>query len=175
MTGNLDLYARLRSGRRRESGFTLVEMVTVLLITLILMGFAIFAVQGVLGNYRLHNAVASATWAIQSARYQALMEGYPFQVSFSSTTNSYQLLSASTAGAPSTFSNVGNSVPLSETAMALNQSTTYQFTPMGYVSANPATALTTTPMTITAWGNTATIVVSNYGNITVTYGNGIKQ
>jgi hypothetical protein len=46
---------------------------------------------------------------------------------------------------------------------------------MGYVSANPATALTTTPMTITAWGNTATIVVSNYGNITVTYGNGIKQ
>jgi len=163
----------LRGGRRRERGFTLIQMVMVLLITMILMGFAIFAVQGVLGNYRLHNAVASATWAIQSARYQALMEGYPFQVSFNATTNSYQLLSE--VPPASTFSNVGNSVPLSATAMALNQSTTYQFTPMGYVSANPATALTTTPMTITAWGNTATIVVSNYGNITVTYGNGIKQ
>jgi Tfp pilus assembly protein FimT len=173
--GNEELYAQSRGGRRRENGFTLIQMVMVLLITMILMGFAVFAIQGALGNYRLHNAVASATWAIQSARYQALMEGYPYQVSFSATTNSYQLLSASTPGSPSTFANVGNSVPLSETAMTINQSTTYQFTPMGYVTANPATALTTTPMTITAWGNTATIVVSNYGNITVTYGHGIYQ
>ena len=170
MSEKLNLTARSCAGRRRESGFSLVQLVMVLVISLILMGFAIFAINGALGNYRLHNAVASATWAIQSARYQALMEGYPFEVAFNATTNSYQLLSE--VPPASTYSNVGTSVPLSSTAMTINQNTTFQFTPMGYVTA-PVGSLTN--FTITAWGNTATIVVSNYGNVTVTYGNGVFQ
>jgi flagellar hook protein FlgE len=147
----------------------------VIMIALVLMGFAIPAVSNAVGNYRLHGAVASATWAIQSTRYQALMEGYPFEVTFNSSTNAYQILSAATPGAPTTFSNVGSTVPMSGTAMSINQTTTYTFTPMGLVTANPATALSTSPLTVTAWGNTATINVSNYGNITVNYGNGVAH
>jgi prepilin-type N-terminal cleavage/methylation domain-containing protein len=160
---------------RRQRGFTMIELVVVILIALIIMAAGIPAVSSAIGNYRLHSDVASATWAIQSTRYQALMEGYPFEVTFNSSTKVYQILSASTPGAPTTFSNVGSSVPLSGSAMTMNQTVTYTFSPMGLVTASPATALSTSPMVITAWGNTATIVVSNYGNITVTYGNSVFQ
>jgi prepilin-type N-terminal cleavage/methylation domain-containing protein len=169
-------FNRLKSGpttRKRQSGFTMLELVIVILIALIVMGFAIPQISGALGNYRLHNAVSSVTWAIQSTRYQALMEGYPFEVTFTSATNSYQILSAPTPGSPNTFSNVGTSIPLSGTAMSISQTTTYTFAAMGLVTASPATALSSTPLVVTAWGNSATIVVSNYGNITVTYGNGV--
>jgi prepilin-type N-terminal cleavage/methylation domain-containing protein len=163
------------ANRRRQRGFTMIELVVVILIALILMAAGIPAVSSAIGNYRLHSDVASATWAIQSTRYQALMEGYPFEVSFNSSTNAYQISSAPTPGAPTTFSTVGNTVPMTGSAMVLNETVTYTFTPMGLVTASPATALSTSPMVITAWGNTATIVVSNYGNITVTYGNSVFQ
>jgi Tfp pilus assembly protein FimT len=153
----------------------MLELSIVILIALIVMGFAIPAVTNLMYNYRIHSAVASATWAIQSTRYQALMEGYPFEVTFSASTNSYQILSAPTPGAPTTFSDVGSAVPLSGSAMTLNQTTTYTFTPTGLVTANPATALTSTPLVVSAWNNTATIAVSNYGNITVTYGDSVFQ
>jgi len=162
-----------RSDAQKQCGFTMLEIVVVLLIALITMGFAVPQIISSLGNYRLHSAVSTATWAIQSTRYQALMEGYPFEVTFNAATNSYQILSAPTAGAPTSFSNVGTSVPLSGTAMSVNQTTTFAFTPMGFVTATPANGLTN--FVVTAWGNTATIVVSNYGNITVTYGHGVSH
>ncbi|MGB6544530.1 MAG: type II secretion system protein [Candidatus Acidiferrales bacterium] len=172
---NLSSAGRMSGATRRDRGFTMIEIVMVILIALIVMAAAIPAVNSAVGNYRLHSDVASATWAIQSTRYQALMEGYPFEVTFNSATNAYQILSAPTPGAPTTFTNVGNSVPMSGSAMSLNENVTYTFTPMGLVTASPATALSTSPMVVTAWGNTATIVVSNYGNITVNYGNGVFQ
>jgi prepilin-type N-terminal cleavage/methylation domain-containing protein len=162
-----------QSDARKQRGFSMLEIVVVLLIALVVMGFAIPQIITSLGNYRLHSAVSTATWAIQSTRYQALMEGYPFEVTFNASTNSYQILSAPTAVAPTSFSNVGASVPLSGTAMSVNQTTTFAFTPMGFVTATPANGLTN--FVVTAWGNTATIVVSNYGNITVTYGNGVSH
>lgn len=170
MLWNTNSTARLRAGSNRQRGFTMVELMMVVLIAVIMMAFAIPAVNGALGNYRLHNSVASVTWAIQSARYQALMEGYPFQVAFNASNNTYQILSEVPPAV--TFSNVGNSVPITSTAMVMNQNTTIQFTPMGYVTA-PTGSLNN--FTITAWGNTATIVVTNYGNITVTYGNHVYQ
>jgi prepilin-type N-terminal cleavage/methylation domain-containing protein len=166
-------FTSCRTASRRQRGFTMIEIVVVILIILLAMSFAIPAIITEVYNYRLHSAVASAIWAIQSTRYQAMMEGYPFEVTFDTSSNSYQVLSAPTPGAPTIFSNVGTAVPLSGSAMTINQAATFTFTPTGYVTANPATSLTN--FVITAWGNTATIAVSNYGSTTVTYGNGVYQ
>ena len=142
-------------------GFTMLEVVIVLLVGSVLTAMAIPQVQSGVYRYRLQGAVASATWAIQSTRYQALMEGYPYQVAFTSSNNSYQIQNLPPgAGA---YANVGTAVPLSGTAVTLNQNTTLQFKPNGFVSA-PVGALN---FTITYRGLCQKVTVSNYANISL--------
>jgi len=143
-------------------GYTLVEIIFALLIGLILSAMAVPRVQSTLMWYRLQGAVASATWAVQSTRYQALMAGYPYQVVFTKSNNNYQIQNLP-AGAAS-YANVGTAVPLSGSTISLNQDTTLRFSPNGSVSA-PTGALT---FTLTYNGSTKTITVSTYGNVKVT-------
>jgi Tfp pilus assembly protein FimT len=147
---------------RDERGFSLLELVTALMVGIILTSIAIPQVSSGINNYRLRGAVASATWAIQSTRYQALTQGYPFQVVLDSTTNKYQITSEPPGA--SSFSNVGTPVPLSGSPVTLNQNTTLQFKPNGAVTA-PVGALS---FTISYKGLTKTVAVSNYGNVSVT-------
>ena len=56
----------------RQRGYTLVEVMMAALVGTILTAVAIPQVRPAVNNYRLRGAVASATWAIQSTRYQAL-------------------------------------------------------------------------------------------------------
>ncbi len=101
--------------RRRDAGFSLIEIIMVMIIGITVTAFAVPIISSVLSYYRLRSAVSSATWAVQSVRFQALQQGYPFQVAFSGGTGglnpSYQI-SSEPIGATS-FSNVGSSVPLS--------------------------------------------------------------
>ncbi len=147
---------------RKNRGYSLVETIFVVLVILILAAFAVPQMGAVVLQYRLNGAVASATWAVQSTRYQALMAGYPYQVVFKKATNNYQIQDLPPGAAA--YANVGAAVPLSGSATSLNQDTTLRFLPNGSVSA-PAGALT---FTTTYHGSTKTITVSTYGNVKVT-------
>jgi prepilin-type N-terminal cleavage/methylation domain-containing protein len=68
--------------RTASRGFTMIELAMVMVIALITAGFALPIVQTTVDKYQLKAATASATWAIQSTRFQSLMEGYPYQVTF---------------------------------------------------------------------------------------------
>jgi len=116
-------------------GYTIIEMLTCVAISLILTSITVPSVQQTLNTFNLKAAASSASWAVQSTRYLALMNGYPYEISFSTAPLAYQVLSKPT-GAPS-FSNVGGAVNLvnSGTKPTLNQATTLQFLPNGTVSA----------------------------------------
>jgi Tfp pilus assembly protein FimT len=147
---------------RKESGYSMVEVIFAMLVSIILAAMAVPQVGSVVRYYYLQGAVASATWAVQSTRYQALMAGYPYQVVFSKTNSNYQIQNLPTGvGA---YANVGTAVPLSGQTIALNQDTTLRFLPNGSVSA-PTGALT---FTITYNNSVKTITVSTYGNVKVT-------
>lgn len=149
--------------RRRTEGFTAVELVMGLLVALILMAMAIPQVKSGLYTYRLKGAVSSTVWAIQSTRYQALMEAYPYQVVFSSANNTYQIQNLPPGSG--SYANVGTAVPISGSAVVLNQDTTLQFKANGSVTA----AVGALTLVITYQGQTATLTVSNYGNVSVVY------
>jgi Tfp pilus assembly protein FimT len=155
--------------RRPSQGFTLVELAMVMLIAMITAGFALPIVQTTVNKYQLKGATASATWAIQSTRFQALMEGYAYQVTFSGGTGginpTYQIASK-TVGS-TTYSNVGSSVTLSGKPVVLGATAVLQFQPNGTVATSPVSTAPYT-FTITYSGTTETITVSNYGNVDVT-------
>jgi prepilin-type N-terminal cleavage/methylation domain-containing protein len=143
-------------------GFSLVELLMGLVIGTILTAMAVPYVEDIQNQYRMQGAVSAATWAIQSTRYQALMAGYPYQVVLKKSTETYQIQNLPPAA--TTYANVGTAVPISGSSVTLNQDTTLQFQPNGSITATTG-ALN---FTLTYNGNTKTITVSNYGNISVT-------
>ena len=150
----------LRAGLR---GFSIVELLIVVLVGLILTAMTIPQVKSGIYQYRLDGALASSTWAIQSTRYEALVQGAQYQVVFTKASNSYQIQSSADGGV--TFTNLAgtSAVPLSGSKTVLNQDTTLRFKPNGFVSA-PVGALN---FTITYQGLSQQVCVSNYANIKV--------
>jgi prepilin-type N-terminal cleavage/methylation domain-containing protein len=146
---------------RNERGFSLIEIVIVLLVGTILTAIAIPQVKSGLNTYRLNSAVAMAKWSIQSTRFQALMKGYPYQVAFRATNFNYQIQNLPSGA---TYQNVGTTVPLASWPMTLSADTTLRFMPNGSVNA-PVGGLS---FTITYQGTTKSFTVSNYGNVAVT-------
>jgi len=132
-------------------------------IGLILAAFTVPLVQSAVNSYRFRAAVANATWAIQATRYQAIMKGYPFQITFDPTTLTYQV--ASQPPGATVFTNVGDPVPLSSSAITLNQTTTLQFKPNGLVQATAGLM----SFTLAYGTNTSTINVSSFGNVSVSH------
>ena len=147
-------------------GFTLIELILVLLIGSILTAMVIPQVKSQLYAYRLNSAVAMAKWAIQSTRFQALMKGYPYQVAFSAANTNYQIQNL-----PSgiTYQNVGSTVPLASWPVTVSADTTLQFKPNGSV----VSSVGGLSFTMTYQGTTATITVSNYGNVSVSCSNNV--
>jgi Tfp pilus assembly protein FimT len=150
--------------RRNERGFTLVEVIFACLIGVILTAMAIPQIRSSLNAYRLNSAVAMAKWGIQSTRFQALSKGYPFQVVFTAASNSYQVQSAPNG---TTYSNVGTVIPLAAWPMTFSADTTVNFKANGFVSSSPGNNFT-----VKYQGVTASITVSNYGNVSVSCDNG---
>ena len=158
--------AASRATRRlpgNSRGFSLIEMLVMLAIGTILMVMAIPSVRIGLRNYRLEGAISSVTWAVHSTRYQALMEGYPFQVVFSSTANTYQIQSSPT-GIAGPYGNVGSAVPFTAYPVTLSADTTLNFRPNGFVQAT-AGALT---FNVAYQGVCQKLLVTNYGNVSIT-------
>jgi Tfp pilus assembly protein FimT len=142
-------------------GYSLVELLLVVMISMVLTGIAIPQVKSGMNRYRLQGAIASSTWAIQSTRYQALQLGYPFQVVFTTSTNSYQIQSSPANNG--TYTNVGTAVPFSGSATTLSANTTLQFKPNGFVSA----VVGALNFTMSYQGLCQKATVTNYANITL--------
>jgi len=137
-------------------------MIVMLAIGTTLTVMAIPSINAGLRNYRIDGAISSVTWAIHSTRYQALMQGYPFQVAFSSASNNYQIQSMQPPAV--TFSPVGTAVPISSWPVVLSADTTLNFKPNGYVTA----ATGALNFTMTYQGVCQKLTVTNYGNVSVT-------
>src|SRR5579863_9062079 len=76
----------------RKTGFSILELVVVLAIAMVMVIMAIPAARSAVATYQLDAAADGASGAIQAARYQAIMHGYPYQVNLNSTNNQYQIL-----------------------------------------------------------------------------------
>jgi Tfp pilus assembly protein FimT len=152
-----------RRGRLKVAGFTLAEMMIMIAMGLVILIMAFPHIDSAVHAAQLNGAVSSATWAIQSTRYQAIMKGYPYQLAFTTSNNSYQISSDSTWPGATTFTNIGTAVPLTSSAVTLSANTTFQFSGNGSVSATVGNM----NFQISYQGVTHTITVSNYGSITV--------
>jgi len=119
---------------------------------------------------RTSAAVSAATGAIQQTRYQAIWHGYPYQITFTPSTLSYQVLNE--VPPASTFSNVGTAIPISTPDVAtLSRVITLQFAANGTVSEVTTPPTGVSPMTFQItnnWGMTNNISVSSVGYVSVT-------
>ena len=145
-------------------GFTLLELTFVVMIGMVVTTISVPMTKNALKAYHLKTAASSISGAIQSARYQAIMRGYHYNITFNPSSQSYQL--ASKVPPATSFSNVGSSVSWSSTGDVTMSSntTTLEFFPGGTVTA------TTGSMTLSVGNGTTTktITVSGVGNVTVT-------
>jgi Tfp pilus assembly protein FimT len=153
--------------RRRassSSGFSLIELMLTAIIALVLTVIAVPMFQSITGYMRLRAAVASVTGAVQTTRYNAIYNGYPYQVTFSKANQTFQV--ANEAGGATTFTDVGTAVPYTtSTKVQLNQDTVFQFRPSGVVNVTTGSNV----MTVSVGSKVATITVSGLGNVNVKY------
>ena len=159
---------------KASGGFTLVELIFVILIVLIMAVIALPLMNNVSSYFKLRGAVSSATGAIQSTRYQAIFQGCPFQVVFTAATGNYQVTnSCPNTGVFTNFCQSGATscpVPISGSGnkITLNADLTLTFSPGGRVTsaAFPNGGIN---MTLTYPGKTPEVItISSYGSINVT-------
>jgi len=157
----------------RKTGFSILELVVVLAIAMVMVIMAIPAARSAVATYQLDAAADGASGAIQAARYQAIMHGYPYQVNLNSTNNQYQILNE--VPPATTFSNVGNAVPLTAQQITMGVGTpssgytgqlVLQFSPNGSVSVVSGQSMPAA-FTIAYNGTTKHFTVANYGTISI--------
>lgn len=158
---------KISANRRGSRGFTLIQALIALAIGTTVTIAAVPSVTSTIQAMKLSSAVSSTTGAISSTRYQAIMHGYPYTITFSPSAFTYQL--ASEIPPATTFTNVGTAVPLSGTVLTLNAATVLQFNANGTVSCTTCgtgMALNAPTLSIAYGGHTATITVSSVGYVT---------
>jgi Tfp pilus assembly protein FimT len=154
-------------------GFSVIELVLVLLVAMVLAGMAIPTVTNALTRYRQQTAVVTATGAIQATRYRAIFSGCPYKLAFSlhAATKTYQYQVSTELPNPPTvpptcaaaYANVGNAVDLGAQGAQMAATVTLQFNPDGSVSAAPAGLQNN--MVVSYQGLSKNIGVSNYGSV----------
>jgi Tfp pilus assembly protein FimT len=158
---------------RSFQGFTVIELIFVLLIAMIMAAMAVPLVNTTLTGYRLRGAASSLAGSIQGTRYQAIFNGYPFRLVVNSTTGNAQVQrDANRLGIFTNYCYDGaGTCPVSLTgtssSITLDADTTLTFSPGGGVQSTTAAGGVTT-MVLTYKGKTETITVSSYGNVKVT-------
>ncbi len=153
--------------RRSIRGFSMIEAVVTVAIVMILAAAVIPMVQVTFRIYQLRSAVASVRGVIQSTRYRAISDGYPYQITFDSTKGTYQVANNpgfQSVPAPA-YTNIGTAQPLAGSSVVVTMSSdqTMQFSPSGKVTFVTGTG----SFTLSLLGNTKTFTVSQYGNVNV--------
>ncbi len=146
---------------RPDAGFSLIEILFVMVIAMVMAAMAIPQTRAAMASYELSAAVESASGAIQSTRYQAIMHGYEYELTFDNTANTFQVLSE--VPPATAFTNVNSAVPISGDAVTVSASPTFLFKGNGSVSAVSGTM----SFTMSDRGTTKTLTVSNYGSISI--------
>lgn len=156
-------------GKQNNSrGFTMPELMIVLLVGTILTAIAIPLMNSAMATMRMNSTVSAITAAISQTRYRAIMNSQLYTLVFTTPNNTFVVTNLGTNASDA-------SVPLPNQAIALNggANATYTFTlcPNGTVygaggacpSNNPPPALTATYQ-----GRQTNINVSNVGNVNAT-------
>jgi Tfp pilus assembly protein FimT len=147
-----------------DRGFSMVEVAVVVAITMILAAVSLPWVRGTLQNYGLSSAVATTTGVIQTTRYQAIMKGCAYEVTFNSTNVTYQVASELASPCATTFTNVGSALPVATSGgVTLSATSTLQFNPNGTVQATQGGL----SFNLSTAASTETITVSGVGDVSV--------
>ena len=153
--------------RQMNAGFTLLEALIVIAISLVLAGIAIPNFMNAINSYRFSAAVSAVTGALSTTRYQAIQHGYPYQLVFTSSTMSYKVYNdpgaSSCPTTNSSYTLVGTAIPLPSAGPITMSGTSYTFTfcPNGTVSSTGNPQLSNNL-------KSRTITVSGVGNVSVT-------
>jgi Tfp pilus assembly protein FimT len=156
------------------AGFSLIEMLMSIAIIMIVLTISLPFLSGTRRSYHLTQATTAATGAIQATRYQAIMYGCPFNITFTAATTTYQVQNLPLKGTPPACDATWKNFPANDPSplkpwstsrdVSMSPTTTLQFSPNGTVV---ATAGTTT-FTLSNGYTTNTITVSGVGNVKVT-------
>jgi len=164
---NLPRRAKRNRSKRRNAGFSLLELVMTLTVGVILAAMAVPAVKS---SVQYFSSAFRGVKRHRSNPVDALSRDFSTAAPTTSPSirpqNTFQVASETNGGnsCAASFSNVGTAVPFAASAVGLNQNFTLQFKPSGYVQANTGT----TTFTLTYGSTTKTLTVSTYGNINVT-------
>jgi len=150
----------------KSKGFTLLELVGVVSIILVTVAIALPLLQNASTSYQMRSAVNAVSGVIQSTRYQAIADGYYFQIAFNSSNSTYQISNNTCGTASPCWVTVGNAVPISNSsvAAAINTNTTLLFHPSGQINATTGSL----NFTLTYKTQVESFAVSPYGTIIVT-------
>ncbi|HZS25918.1 MAG TPA: prepilin-type N-terminal cleavage/methylation domain-containing protein [Candidatus Angelobacter sp.] len=170
--------ARRTELHHSAQGFSLLELLFVVIIVVIMTAMAIPLLSNVTGYFRLRGAVSSVTGVIQSTRYQAIFQGCPYEVVFDNAAGTYQVKTQQVGttcpgGAFANFCTSGAAacpVPLSgsSTPITLNAPLTLIFSPGGKVT-SPSFPAGGINLNLTYGTKPPEIItVSTYGSIHVT-------
>ncbi|OGF18260.1 MAG: hypothetical protein A2W00_15415 [Candidatus Eisenbacteria bacterium RBG_16_71_46] len=83
--------------KRGMRGFTLLEIVTVVLIMGVILGFSIPALQSINKSYQLKGASENLVGQIRLSRQKAISEDHQQQWTFDTSTNSYKVQDLTTS------------------------------------------------------------------------------
>ncbi|MGH9736245.1 MAG: pilus assembly FimT family protein [Candidatus Acidiferrales bacterium] len=156
------------SSQRESRGFSIIELMIVLVVGAILTALAVPLFTSAMANMRMNSMAAAVSGAVSKTRYRAIMTSQIYVLDLHAPADTYIAINQNTG-------QTDRAVPFPSSAIAINGGTaaTYEFTlcPNGMVygaGGSCTSAGNTAPpvISITYQGRQINITVSSVGNVT---------